>query len=221
VLERLAHVDPDAPRPIGIVSAITGTGRLHVTITGRPDHSGTTPMIGRKDAFLGAAEIALALREMALGVGHPAVMTVGRIELSPNIPNVVAGAARFTVDVRHPDPHVHRSMLTAAMSRCHEAAHARGLDCEVEEMWCQPPAHMAPDLVERVRAAATGRGYRAVDIVSGAGHDSQIIARRFPTAMLFVVTAHGRSHCPDEHASAEDCTAGVEVLADVLRDLAY
>ena len=56
----------DAPRIVGAVTAITGTGRLQVTLKGQPDHSGTTPMLGRRDALLGAAEVALALREMAI-----------------------------------------------------------------------------------------------------------------------------------------------------------
>ena len=71
---------------------ITGTGRLQVTLRGQPDHTGTTPMLGRRDALLGAAEVALALREMALGSAtRPA--DVARLEVIPNIPNVVPGGA--------------------------------------------------------------------------------------------------------------------------------
>jgi allantoate deiminase len=223
VLARLAEAaGPGAPRIVGAVTAITGTGRLQVTLRGQPDHTGTTPMLGRRDALLGAAEIALALREMALGVGHPAKLTVARVEVVPNIPNVVAGEVRFSVDARHPEARVERQLMESAGQRAHEAARARDLECTVEEIWDQPPVAMAPELVERVRAAIAGRGYRPVEIVAGAGHDSQLLGRRFPTAMVFTITGNGgRSHCPDEYASPEDCQAGVEVLADALRGLAY
>ncbi|HZQ99151.1 MAG TPA: Zn-dependent hydrolase [Chloroflexota bacterium] len=223
VLLRMAEAaGPGAPRLVGAVTAITGTGRLLVALEGRPDHSGTTPMLGRRDALLGAAEVALALREMALGVGHPAVMTVGRIEVVPNTPNVVPGEVRFTVDARHPDAAVQRELMAAARRRAEECARARGLGCAVQEQWVQPPVPMAPELVDRVRAAIVGRGYQAVDMVSGAGHDAQVLGRRFPAAMIFTVTGNGgRSHCPDEACSPEDCRAGVEVLADALRALAY
>jgi allantoate deiminase len=223
VLARMAAAaGPAAPRIVGAVSAITGTGRLQVTLKGQPDHTGTTPMLGRRDALLGAAEVALALREMALGVGHPAKLTVARLEVIPNIPNVVAGEVRFSVDARHPEAKVERQLMESARQRAHEAARARDLECTVEEIWDQPPVAMAPELVDRVRAAIAGRGYQPVDIVAGAGHDSQLLGRRFPTAMIFTITGNGgRSHCPDEYASPEDCQAGVEVLADTLRALAY
>ncbi|HEV8635300.1 MAG TPA: Zn-dependent hydrolase [Chloroflexota bacterium] len=223
VLARLAEdAGAGAPRVVGAVTAITGIGRLMVTLTGQPDHTGTTPMLGRRDALLGAAEIALALREMALGVGHPAVMTVARMELTPNIPNVVAGQVRFTVDARHPDRAVQLQLMEAARQRALDCARSRALECQAEEIWDQPPVAMALELVAAVRAAVEARGYRAVDIVAGAGHDSQVIGRKFPAAMIFTITGNGgRSHCPDEYASPQDCQAGVEVLAETLRRLAY
>jgi allantoate deiminase len=222
VLGEIARRESGNGRVVGAVTAIIGTGRWQVTLTGRPDHSGTTPMLGRRDALLGAAEIALALRDMALGVGHPAVMTVGRLEVSPNIPNIVPGEVRFTIDARHPDRAVQRQLMAAARQRVQDCARARDLACQIDDLMDQPPVQMAPDLVQTVRDAIVATGHRPVDIVAGAGHDSQIIGRRFPAAMIFVVTGNGgRSHCPDEYASPEDCLAGVEVLAETLRRLAY
>ncbi len=222
VLERMQNaLEPGAKRIVGAVTAITGTGRLHVTLTGQPDHSGTMPMIGRRDALLGMAEIALALRELALGVGHPAVMTVGHIDVVPNIPNVVPGLVKFTIDARHSDDATLRRMMAAARLRCIATATARQLVVEVEEIWVQPPVQMAPEIVDRVRASIEAIGFQAVDIIAGAGHDAQIIGRTFPTAMIFVISKGGRSHCPDEFTTVEDCAAGVAVLADTIRGLAY
>src|SRR5919204_4924512 len=169
VLMRMAEAaGPDAPRIVGAVTAITGTGRLLITLKGQPDHTGTTPMLGRRDALLGAAEVALAVREMALGVGHPATMTVARMEIVPNIPNVVPGEVRFSVDARNPDHRVERQLMAAATQRAQDTARARGLECTVEEVWDQPPTQMAPEIVELVRQSIAGRGYQAVDIVAGA-----------------------------------------------------
>ena len=112
--------------------------------------------------------------------------------------------------------------MAAARRRSTDTAQRRGLTCEVDDIWDQPPVQMAPELVQTVRDSIAATGHRAADIIAGAGHDSQVIGRRFPAAMIFVVTGNGgRSHCPDEFASAEDCTAGVEVLAEALRRLAY
>jgi len=144
------------------------------------------------------------------------------MEVFPNIPNVVAGEVRFTIDVRHPDPATELQLIEAARQRCQDGARTRDLECAVEQQWNQLPVQMAPELVQTVRDAIAARGYRPVDIVAGAGHDSQLLGRKFPTAMIFTITGNGgRSHCPDEYASPEDCQAGVEVLADSLRKLAY
>jgi allantoate deiminase len=222
VLERLAAASPaGAPRIVGAVTAITGTGRLHVELVGQPDHSGTTPMTMRRDAFLGAAEIGLALRDEALRVGHPAVMTIGQLALEPNIPNVVPGAARFSIDARHPDAAAQRGLMDAARRICRDVADRRALEPRLDETWVQPPVQMAPELVGQVRAAIARCGYQPIDIVAGAGHDAQVLGRRFPAAMIFVVSQGGRSHCPDEYTTPEDCLAGVEVLAETLRALAY
>src|SRR5439155_18022339 len=120
VLARMAEAaGPGAPRIAGAVTAITGTGPPPVPLRGQPDHTGTTPMLGRRDALLGAAEVALALREMALGVGHPAKLTVARLEVIPNIPNVIAGEVRFSVDARHPEAKVERQLMESARQRAH------------------------------------------------------------------------------------------------------
>jgi allantoate deiminase len=222
VLERMTNeLPPGSPRLVGAVTAITGTGRIHVTLTGQPDHSGTTPMAMRRDALLGAGEVAQAVHDEAVRVGHPAVMTVGWLEVSPNIPNVVPGQVRFTIDARHPDAAVHRRLLDAGARICREVAARRNLECQAEEMWTQPPVAMAPQLVGQVRTAIERCGHRPVEIVAGAGHDAQVLGRKWPAAMIFVVSQGGRSHCPDEYTTPEDCAAGVQVLAETLRSLAY
>ena len=211
----------DGPRPVGVVRAITGLARGVVTLTGRADHAGTTPMTMRSDALLGLAEAAPALRQLALDAGHPAVVTIGRVDLTPNATNVVPGRVRFTLDVRHPNEETLGWLVDEAASRCREAAARHGLGCEVEVHRLQRPVHTAPELVEVIRQSVLARGYRPIDMVSGAGHDAQALRALFPTAMLFVVSREGRSHSPLEYSSPEDCLAGVEVLAETLRRLAY
>jgi acetylornithine deacetylase/succinyl-diaminopimelate desuccinylase-like protein len=123
--------------------------------------------------------------------------------------------------VRHPDRATVRRLVEASFARAREVASARGLACSTREIFEQQPTPMAPDLVARVREAAERLGHRPVDIVAGAGHDAQILGRAYPTAMIFTVTTNGRSHCPDEHCAPEDCAAGVAVLAETIRSLAY
>ena len=56
---------------------------------------------------------------------------------------------------------------------------------------------------------------------SGAGHDSQVIAPRYPSAMIFVPSIGGISHNPAEETKFEDLIEGIKILADTLYELAY
>ena len=219
VVGAASHVS-QVSRPIGVVTAITGIARAFVTLRGQPDHAGTAPMEGRRDALLGLAEIAPALREQAVAAGNPAVLTIGQVEVLPGAPNVVPGEVRFTIDARHPDEATLRRLAEGAVARCREAAERQGLGCEAELTRLSPPVQCR--LAHEVRAAAEAHGYRPIDIVSGAGHDAQALGTGgVPTGMIFVVSQGGRSHCPEEYSTPEDCLAGASVLAETLRRLAY
>src|SRR5258708_38692816 len=77
--------------PLAVVSAIVGTAHLELTVTGRPDHAGTTPMDLRRDALAGAAAMVQAVESIARSLGKPAVATVGKIRAAPDQINVVPG----------------------------------------------------------------------------------------------------------------------------------
>src|SRR6266496_2640634 len=88
---------------LGIVSAIAGAAHLEITVTGRPDHAGTTPMDLRRDALAGSAAMVQAVESIAAAFGRPAVATVGKLRVEPDQINVVPGRVVFTVDLRHAD----------------------------------------------------------------------------------------------------------------------
>jgi N-carbamoyl-L-amino-acid hydrolase len=56
-------------------------------------------------------------------------------------------------------------------------------------------------------------------MVSGAGHDAQFMASLLPTAMVFVPSIKGKSHCEEELTTWEDCTKGVNVVLDTVLTL--
>jgi allantoate deiminase len=208
--------------PVGVVTAITAIEQLECRVTGRADHAGGTPMDARLDAVLGAAEMALAAAEEARRQGAPAVATVGRIEASPGAPNIVAGEVRFTLDARHPDPARHQAYVSALLESFARLAARRGLGLETARLLYQPPTTSSPELVETVRAAATALGLPFLDMVSGAGHDTQVLARAgVRRVMIFVPSIGGRSHSPEERTSPEDMAKGVSVLTETLKRLAY
>src|SRR5207247_8014900 len=207
--------------PLAVVSAIVGTAHLELAVTGRPDHAGTTPMDMRRDALAGAAAMVQAVESIARSLGKPAVATVGKIRAEPDQINVVPGRVVFTVDLRHSDPGARRALEERTQSLCRTIAAERGLELEVRVLHERPPVPMHAEVRAVLTRAAQECGVQATELVSGAGHDAQILAARCKVGMLFVPSVGGRSHCPEEHTDPGHLELGVRVLVRALELLAY
>ena len=206
---------------LAVVSAIVGTAHLEITATGRPDHAGTTPMTMRQDALAGAVAMIQAIESIARSLGAPAVATVGKIRAEPDQINVIPGRVVFTVDLRHADLGARRALEARIRSICGTVASERGLKLEIGVLQEKPPVAMDPGVRSVLARAATESGVQATELVSGAGHDAQILAARCKVGMLFVPSIGGRSHCPEESTRTEHLELGTNVLRQALQIIAY
>jgi allantoate deiminase len=219
-IEQGPVLEDHGPR-LGVVTTIAGTAHLEITVRGQADHAGAMAMDRRRDAFLGASAISLAIADAAVRMGHPAVATVGTIAVEPSQVNVVPGLARFTVDTRHPDPARRSELLTQIGDASKRIAGERGLVVEVRTLRDRPPVTLSPRVTDVLRRACVAAGVEPREMASGAGHDAQVLTAAANTGMLFVPSIGGRSHCAEEATAAEDVVLGTRVLATALRDLAY
>lgn len=211
----------DAGLPLGIVETITGLHRFKVTVLGRTDHAGTTPMDLRQDALQAAVAMSAEMTRLIEAEGRPAVVTNGWWNVEPGAWNIVPGRVEFSVDLRHPDEATKQRLGQAIRARCEAIAAERGVRVSFEMASDVPPCDMHPRIKAEIAAAAEAQGLRWLPMVSGAGHDSQVMATRVPTGMLFVPSVEGRSHSAAEYTSAEDAARGASVLAATLHRLAY
>ena len=207
--------------PLAIVSAIVGTAHLEIVVTGRPDHAGTTPMDLRQDALAGAAAMIQAVESIARSLGKPAVATVGKIRAEPDQLNVVPGRVLFTIDLRHSDLAARRALEERIRSLCATTASERRLTLDIRVLQEKPPVAMHPEIRTVLARAAKDCGVNAGVMVSGAGHDAQILASHCKVGMLFVPSIGGRSHCPEEATSPEHLELGTRVLRRALELLAF
>jgi allantoate deiminase len=207
--------------PVAVVDAITGIRHYRITLTGVENHAGAFPMDMRRDAIQGFAEMALGLVDTAHRWGRPAVTTVGRIAVEPNLTPAVPGKVVFTLDARHPDPARYRRLLASHEALIREVAARRDLGLEIEVLIDHDPCLSDPRILDAMHAAAERQGVPTITMASGAGHDCQQMARIARVAMIFVRSKDGRSHTPDEFSSIPDIVNGIEVLAGTLHDLAY
>jgi hydantoinase/carbamoylase family amidase len=175
----------------------------------------------RRDALLGAAAMTLAVAKVATDMGPPAVATVGTISVEPAQVNVVPGVARFTVDARHSSAALRLELIAQIEKACKVIGRERELTVDVRTVRDRPPVQLHERTTEALRRAARAAGVEPRDMVSGAGHDSQILSVAAHAAMLFVPSIGGRSHRGDEATAAEDVVLGTRVLATALRELSY
>ena len=211
----------DADLPVAVVDAITGLRHYMVSLKGEQNHAGAFPMDLRRDPMAGFAEIATGVINTAHRMGRPAVTTVGRCEVFPNGPAVVPGEVQFTIDVRHPDPQKGKQLYALHEALMTEVATRRGLEVSWTIGIEKPPVLADTSLVDVFRTAAKEQGIPFMTMASGAGHDSQQMARIAGMVMLFVRSKDGRSHTPEEFSSIPDICAGIEVLAAGLHRIAY
>jgi beta-ureidopropionase / N-carbamoyl-L-amino-acid hydrolase len=207
-------------RAIGAVEGITGLSWTEVSIIGRAAHAGTTPMDLRRDAGYAAGEIALFVRHLARGMGGQQKGTVGRIELYPNLVNVVAERAILTVDLRNIDKELLQQAERQLGEFLDRLAAQEQLAITTRSLAQFDPVAFPSEMVSLVETTAQELGLACRRLPSGAGHDAQMMARLCPASMIFVPSAGGLSHNVREHTAPEHLHAGASVLLNAVLRLA-
>lgn len=209
-----------AGRQIGIVTGGQGQKWFDITLSGQDSHAGSTPMPGRRDALVAAAEVVCLVREIALSHAPHGVGTVGQLAVTPNSRNTIPGQVFLTVDLRNPDQGVLDAMSETLETRLADICRLQSITYDCKEIWHNPPIRFDPACIAAVTESAKMLGYGHLDIVSGAGHDACQVCRVVPTAMIFVPCEGGLSHNEAEHAEPDDLEAGCNVLLHAMLAIA-
>lgn len=205
---------------IGVVTDIVGIRRERITISGRADHAGATPMRLRADALVGAARLIEAAYARASARScdlPPLVATVGRIEVSPNAANAVPGEAILTLEVRSGDEEAVKAFGDRLVRDLAPELAALRLSVKSEPISHVAPTACAPAIRSAITAAAASLGRSTRNLPSGAGHDGVFVARTGPIGMVFVPCLDGRSHAPEESIEPHQAADGACVLAETVR----
>jgi allantoate deiminase len=197
--------------PLGVVTAISGQTHAEVAFLGEAGHAGTVPMKARRDALAALAEWlvageALARRRSGL------VVTVGRVTVDPGARNVIPGAARATLDVRHGSDAVRRQAVGELRAEAERIAAQREVELDWDARGDTAAVPTSPDLTEQLAVAVERAGLPLETLASGAGHDGVAMSAIAPVAMLFVRCAGGISHNPAESVEEADVAAALDVM---------
>jgi len=204
---------------VGVVTAIAGQSRTTLEWTGEAGHAGTVPMMQRNDPLLAASRWAVAVEQLARET-KGLVATVGRFEVTPNIPNCIPRRVVASLDIRHSDDVIRdigrRHLIGLAERLAREARLEFTANHDHENAAIAMDAKLTDQLAGQIAAA----GHEPQRLVSGAGHDAGLMATVAPTAMLFLRSPGGVSHHPDEAVTQEDVAAGLDVLLRFVESLA-
>ncbi|MGA9911165.1 MAG: Zn-dependent hydrolase [Paraburkholderia sp.] len=201
--------------PIGVVTNIVGIRRALITVNGQPDHAGTTPMDIRRDALVGAARIIDEAHQRASelsGNPHYVVATIGRIAMTPNVPNAVPGKVELMLEVRSDNQQMLDSFPEAVMTTVENDLRELRLTAELATVSRAQPTDCSPLVMQAVETAAGSLGYASMRLPSGAGHDAVYLAPTGPIGMIFIPCLNGRSHCPEEWIEPSNLLDGTRVL---------
>ncbi|UHQ98263.1 Zn-dependent hydrolase (plasmid) [Natrinema zhouii] len=208
--------------PAGIVTSIAGLSRCIVEFSGEADHAGSTPMNDRSDALAAASEFILDVEQATnkrCDVSETAVGTVGRLTVSPNAPNVIAGTVSLTLDIRDIGYDSIESIVEKAQKSLDRIENERSVKTSIERLWDRQPVEMSDRCRSALHDAGITAGFETLDVHSGAIHDSKNIAEATDAALLFAPSRNGISHSPLEWTDWEDCAAATHILAGAIAEL--
>jgi beta-ureidopropionase / N-carbamoyl-L-amino-acid hydrolase len=218
-----AHIEQGATleaehQRIGIVTAIVAIWQYRITVTGEQNHAGTTSMARRRDAGLELVRLLAAIdRKFPEVAGARSVWTTGRITLDPGGPSIVPGKAEALFQFRDADPAILDRMHETLVALVAEANKTSRCPLVLDRYSASVPAVMDATLMAALDAAAEAHAPgRHIRMPSGAGHDAQYLARKLPSAMMFVPSINGISHHWSENTSDEDIVLGARVFTDAI-----
>jgi len=206
---------------IGNVDAIAGLFKWDVTLTGTPNHAGTTPMDMRKDAFMGLSEFASQLQRILDENGSPrSVATIGRVEISPGAANVIPGKVDFSLEARDTDPTVLDDLANAFRKSLSAIARKHELMFEFRVLSEITPVKSDPGIVESIENVCKSLRVPFLQMASGAAHDAQMLAKITRAGMIFVPSKDGRSHSIAEWTDMDDIEKGANVALNTMYRIA-
>jgi len=198
---------------VGIVTAIAAPTRFKVTIKGRADHSGSTPMDMRKDALTGASELILGVEKIAtFQAGKNTVATVGFANISPGSMNVVPGRVELGIDLRDINKSDKDEAAKKIIALMDEIKKKRSLEIKYEILSNESPITLSNRIIDALEQEAENKKITYMKMTSGAGHDAMNMAQITDTGMIFIPSINGISHNIAEKSHFSNILTGCELL---------
>lgn len=207
-------------KDVGIVEYIVGISQLEVTVAGRADHAGTTPMNMRIDALDAASTIISKIGKEARALHDGSVATVGNLSVIPGAANIVSSEATFTVDIRSKNQESIDNIISFISHELQILKEEKNISYTVTEKLKVQPVKLDERIIKLFHENCEKLNLSSMDMLSGAGHDAMVMSDITNIGLIFVPSKNGRSHCPEEWTNYEDLQKGIELMYHTLLKLA-
>lgn len=201
---------------IGIVNGIAGLRWVKYTLIGCQNHAGATPMHLRQDPMNVAARIIAEVNSVAASVSDTLVMTAGKVDIKPNISNIIPAEAEFVLDIRD----INDGNINEAVEKINHIAEIYASDGDVsltiEDIANSKAIKISDKIIEEMQRQASDLELDFILMPSGAVHDSNYMAEVTDVGMIFVPSVDGRSHVKEEFTKWSDIKAGADLLLNTL-----
>lgn len=202
--------------PIGIPKGIASIVRYRIKCVGESNHAGTTLMKDRKDALLESSRLMIKIKDISQKIGETLVATVGDLKVLPGAVNVIPGEVDMILELRD----INEKNIEEAMSKIiSESKKIPNVKFKFKKIIEKPTVMMDEELINIIKDACRKNNIEYKMMISGAGHDAKSFADKIPTAIIFVPSVKGKSHCPEEDTKWIDIEKGVKVLLDTVISL--
>ncbi|KPK12170.1 MAG: allantoate amidohydrolase [Acidithiobacillales bacterium SG8_45] len=206
---------------LGNVDAIAGLFKWDVSLIGKANHAGTTPMDMRNDAFMGLSEFSSEIQRILDENGSArSVATIGRVEIKPGAANVIPGSVNFSLESRDTEQTVLDDLANAFRKALSAIARRRGLMFEFKVLSEIAPVKSDPGVIKTIENVAKSLNIPFLQMASGAAHDTQFMAHITRAGMIFVPSKDGRSHSIAEWTDMDDIEKGANVALNALYRIA-
>lgn len=201
---------------IGLVTGIVGIQRYMITVHGRADHAGTTPMDMRMDAVDAASKVISKIADWAREKADGTVATVGVVHVQPCGMNIVSESCEFSVDIRSMNNDNIKDIARRIRAELDRVVPQMGGSYEIATKLVIEPCFMDKDMLDTLEDSCRKHGFSYKRMPSGAGHDSLEIGQVLPTVMVFVPSKDGRSHTPVEFSKYSDLAKASMLMKELM-----
>ena len=204
---------------VGVVEGIVAIVRYDVTVSGLANHAGSTAMADRQDALLSASHLTIAVNNVVNAEQGRQVGTVGRLDVTPNVPNVIPGVVRLTIELRDLSAEKLKRLVEMIRRRATEIGKQTKTSIEFTLANSTIAADAAVEAQQAIERVAGRLGLGSRRLPSGAAHDAQMMAQLSPMGMIFVPSIGGISHSPRELTHWDHCAQGADVLLGTVLEM--